>query len=181
MENMDKGSLAAYVGPAVRFPEGAIAYVCRCILEVLAAMHAMHHIHRGAGEPPFSRIDIKSNNILINSEGMVKLSDFGNATSLTEEDRRFSRMGTIYWIAPEIVKQEEYTSKADVWSLGITALEMADGAPPYKEEQPLQALLLIKSNPSPKPKHPEEWSEAFLDFIRRSLDTDVRYWTCNEA
>ena len=111
----------------------------------------------------------------------MKLSDFGNATALTEAGQRSSRMGTIYWMAPEIVRREEYTGKADVWSLGITALEMADGAPPHSEEQPLQALLLIKSSPSPKPKHPEEWAEAFLDFLRRSLDTDVRFRGGGEA
>ena len=116
----------------------------------------------------------------------MKLIDFGvsGKVSAASPTRR-TFIGTPYWMAPEVIENKitatPYGAKADVWSLGITALEMADGAPPHSEEQPLQALLLIKSSPSPKPKHPEEWSEAFLDFLRRSLDTDVRFRGGGEA
>ena len=138
--------------------------------------------------------DVKAGNILVDGEGNVRLADFGVARVVDGSHKRVHArtfVGTPCWMAPEIMNRQTYDAsvvasplphaQADMWSLGITALEMADGAPPHSEEQPLQALLLIKSSPSPKPKHPEEWSEAFLDFLRRSLDTDVRFRGGGEA
>ena len=95
-----------------------IAYVCRESLMALAFLHRQHRLHR----------DIKSDNILVNKEGVVKIADFGFAINLTEEhNKRRSVVGTPYWMAPELIRGLEYDAKVDVWSMGITALEMADG------------------------------------------------------
>ena len=75
-------------------------------------------------------------------------------------------------MAPELIRGQEYDGKVDVWSLGITALEMADGEPPHLNELPLRALLLITTSPSPGLRHPEKWTETFKDFLSQALDKD---------
>lgn len=129
-------------------------------LQGLSFMHRHHRLHR----------DIKSDNILVDLEGRVKLADFGFAVGLTsEEAKRKSVVGTPYWMAPELIRGLEYDAKVDVWSLGITALEMADGEPPLIDEQPLRALLLITINPSPTLEQPKGWSECFNHFLKRCM------------
>lgn len=83
-------------------------------------------------------------------------------------------MGTPFWMAPELIQGGGYNCKVDIWSLGITALEMADGEPPYFHDPPLKALLRIHTSPSPTVKDPSKWSEEFKDFLSRALDTNVR-------
>ena len=82
-------------------------------------------------------------------------------------------VGTPFWMAPELIQGVGYTSKVDIWSLGITAIEMADGAPPHNNAPPLKALLLIQSEPSPSVKQPEHWSQVFLGFLSCALDKNV--------
>lgn len=140
LEYMEGGALTDVLGRNIKWQESHIAYVCREMLKGLAFMHRNHRLHR----------DIKSDNVLVDFEGRVKLADFGFAVGLTaEEDKRKSVVGTPYWMAPELIRGLEYDFKVDVWSLGITAIEMAEGEPPLIDEAPLRALLLITINPSP--------------------------------
>lgn len=129
MEFMDLGCLTEILGPEISFPESHIAYVCRNVLSALAYLHRTNKLHR----------DIKSDNVLMNSRGAIKLADFGFAVGLTKEaDRRKSVVGTPFWMAPELISGKAYGGSVDIWSLGITALEMADGEPPYYHEPPLR-------------------------------------------
>lgn len=82
-------------------------------------------------------------------------------------------MGTPFWMAPELIQGNGYGVAVDVWSAGITALEMAEGEPPYYREKPLKALLMIVSGPAPELKHPERWSNKFKSFLRLALEKDV--------
>ena len=129
MELMDAGCLTEILGPEINFPETHIAYVCRNVLQALSYLHSTNKLHR----------DIKSDNVLLNSQGEVKLADFGFAAGLTKEaDKRKSVVGTPFWMAPELIRGSSYDGSVDIWSLGITALEMADGEPPHYREPPLR-------------------------------------------
>ena len=129
MELMDAGCLTEILGHDIDFKEKYIAYVCVNILQALSYLHRNNKLHR----------DIKSDNVLINSKGEIKLGDFGFAIGLTKEhDRRKSVVGTPFWMAPELIRGAEYNGSVDIWSLGITCLEMADGEPPYYREPPLR-------------------------------------------
>ena len=128
-------------------------------------MHRQHRLHR----------DIKSDNLLVGFSGDVKIADFGFAAGLTEEqDKRRSVVGTPYWMAPELIRGAEYDAKVDVWSLGITALEMAEGEPPHLHEPPLRALLLITTQPAPLLREgAERWSSKFRHFLKCALHVDA--------
>lgn len=147
------------------FSEGEIAAVCRETLIALQFMHDNNKIHR----------DIKSDNILIGTDGSVKLADFGFCTELKgSTEKRKSVVGTPYWMAPEVIRGIEYGAKVDIWSLGIMALEMADGEPPLLDLPPLRALFLIATSPPPTLTEPEKWSEDFKDFLRQALSKDPK-------
>ena len=159
MEYMQGGALTDILGRNIRWPETHIAYVCKQSLMGLAFMHRNHRLHR----------DIKSDNILVDLDGRVKLADFGFAVGLTaEEDKRKSVVGTPYWMAPELIRGLDYDSKVDVWSLGITAIEMAEGEPPLIDEQPLRALLLEYNQPfadAPKARPVVEFVQSFSQAV----------------
>ena len=126
----------------------------------LAFMHREYRLHR----------DIKSDNVLINYDGHVKVADFGFAINLTsEQSKRTSVVGTPYWMAPELIRGSEYDYKVDVWSTGITAIEMAEGEPPLLNEPPLRALLLITTNRSPTLKKKQMWTTEFHHFLATCL------------
>lgn len=93
---------------------------------------------------------------------------------MAESGQRTSKVGTLFWMSPELIQGDGYNNKVDIWSLGITAIEMADGAPPHNNAPPLKALLLIQSEPSPSVKQPEHWSQDFLGFLSGALDKNVR-------
>lgn len=122
--------------------------------------------------------DIKSDNILVNSKGDIKLADFGYSAQLTKEKAgRKTRVGTIYWMAPELIKgKKQYDSKVDIWSFGIFALELADGEPPYLGKSQAKILLKIVQKEPPQLKG-EHWSPIFRDFVGKCLnkDPELRY------
>uniref|UniRef100_A0A8C9VR01 non-specific serine/threonine protein kinase n=1 Tax=Scleropages formosus TaxID=113540 RepID=A0A8C9VR01_SCLFO len=144
--------------------EDWIAYICREILRGLSHLHAHKVIHR----------DIKGQNVLLTENAEVKLVDFGVSAQLDRTvGRRNTFIGTPYWMAPEVIACDEnpdstYDYRSDIWSLGITALEMAEGAPPLCDMHPMRALFLIPRNPPPKLKS-KKWSKKFVDFIEGCL------------
>jgi hypothetical protein len=155
MELVEGGALTGVIEDAI-FTEAQISRVCRDIVSALAKMHERNIIHR----------DIKSDNVLIGSDGVVKLTDFGFA-AVTEGrlGKRSTMVGTPYWMAPEVVTKQPYTSAVDIWSLGIMTLEMIDGEPPYMDQDPIKALYLIATIGSPEIKNPQELSPPLRDFL----------------
>jgi hypothetical protein len=149
----------------VQLTEEQIALICLDTLKGLRYIHSLHRIHR----------DIKSDNILLGSDGSIKIADFGYAAQLTAEKRkRTTIVGTPYWMAPELIRGQQYDAKVDIWSLGIMVMEMAEGEPPYMEFPPLRALFLITTKGIPGLKQPEIWSNEFKDFVARCLEKDVQ-------
>lgn len=162
MEYLDRGSLADLLDTQVAFPEEAIAYVTKEVLQALLYMHQRHEIHR----------DIKSVNILLDKDGHVKVADFGGAVVLTKEDNaRTSLVGTPHWMAPELIRHMPYKESVDIWSLGITVLEMAEGVPPYSDiNDGMKAMLKIVMEGAPALQDPSQWSEQFNDFVGCMLE-----------
>nr|CAD2202813.1 unnamed protein product [Meloidogyne enterolobii] len=147
-----------------------IAYICKEILGGLSHLHKSNVIHR----------DIKGQNVLLTDNGEVKLVDFGVSAQLDRTvGKRNTFIGTPYWMAPEVIACDEnpdstYDSRSDLWSLGITALEMAEGHPPLCDMHPMRALFLIPRNPPPRlnKKSSKKWSKKFDSFIECILEKD---------
>uniref|UniRef100_A0A3B3D774 non-specific serine/threonine protein kinase n=1 Tax=Oryzias melastigma TaxID=30732 RepID=A0A3B3D774_ORYME len=149
--------------------EPQIRVVCRQTLEALVYLHESKIIHR----------DLKAGNILLSLDGDVKLADFGVSAKNTKTlQRRVSFIGTPYWMAPEVVmcetsKDRPYDYKADIWSLGVTLIEMAQVEPPNHEMNPMRVLLKIAKSEPPTLMQPSRWSPEFSDFLRKALDKNV--------
>eukprot|EP00484_Ammonia_sp_Unknown_P029139 CAMPEP_0197024066 /NCGR_PEP_ID=MMETSP1384-20130603/4712_1 /TAXON_ID=29189 /ORGANISM="Ammonia sp." /LENGTH=564 /DNA_ID=CAMNT_0042452401 /DNA_START=26 /DNA_END=1720 /DNA_ORIENTATION=+ len=143
--------------------EEQIAVIAKHTLSGLKYLHKNNIIHR----------DIKAGNILLNHQGLCKLADFGVSTQLAQTiSRRNTVIGSPYWMAPEVLKQNNYDQKADIWSMAISIMEMAQGKPPLSDLHPLRALLQIPSNPSPQLSKPSKWSQHLHDFLALALQKD---------
>ncbi|GAB6020183.1 myosin 3 [Chamberlinius hualienensis] len=151
-----------------RLTEEQIAYILKETLQAMIYLHENHCIHR----------DVKGHNILLTDEAEIKLVDFGVSSHLISTTARCNTsVGTPYWMAPEVIaceRQYEYSYdvRCDIWSLGITAIELAEGSPPLAEIHPMRALFQIPRNPSPTFKNPSQWSDNFNLFVKSCLAKD---------
>lgn len=124
------------------------------ITAALTYLHAKNIIHR----------DIKAANILVDDNGDIKVADFGVST-LISQSHRHTRTGSPLWMSPELLSNSTYSFKTDIWSLGITALELAEGVPPYSHQHPYRAIFSIQSHPPCSLSEPSIWSDEFNSFV----------------
>ncbi|CAO1306823.1 unnamed protein product [Diamesa hyperborea] len=162
MEFLEGGALTDIVTHS-RMDEEQIATVCKQCLKALSYLHSQGVIHR----------DIKSDSILLASDGRVKLSDFGFCAQVSQElPKRKSLVGTPYWMSPEVISRLPYGPEVDIWSMGIMIIEMIDGEPPFFNEPPLQAMRRIRDMPPPKLKNAHKISSRLQSFLDRMLVRD---------
>eukprot|EP01114_Cavostelium_apophysatum_P016593 TRINITY_DN4759_c0_g1_i4.p1 TRINITY_DN4759_c0_g1~~TRINITY_DN4759_c0_g1_i4.p1 ORF type:complete len:843 (+),score=174.90 TRINITY_DN4759_c0_g1_i4:907-3435(+) len=160
MELFEGGSAHKILMKLGAFSEDQISVICNHLVQALVAVHDANTIHR----------DIKADNVLVNSRGESKLADFGVATNeVITTAKQLSAVGSPYWIAPEMLTGEAYNTAIDVWSLGITAIELAEKHPPYYSFLPFRAMYMIGSNPAPTLTDPGKWSADFNDFLSKCL------------
>jgi serine/threonine-protein kinase 24/25/MST4 len=146
------------------FKEDAVAVILRQTLNGLSYLHGLGRIHR----------DIKSANILLTDNGNVKLADFGVSGQITATiSKKNTFVGTPYWMAPEVIVRSNYNTKADIWSLGITAWELVHGLPPKANIHPMKVLMMIPRDDPPR--LPNTYSAYFCDFVAKCLEKKQNY------
>eukprot|EP01103_Thecamoeba_quadrilineata_P003861 TRINITY_DN13599_c0_g1_i1.p1 TRINITY_DN13599_c0_g1~~TRINITY_DN13599_c0_g1_i1.p1 ORF type:complete len:507 (-),score=90.12 TRINITY_DN13599_c0_g1_i1:67-1587(-) len=163
MEFIGAGCLTKVIEQFETFPmkESHIAFCSNEIAEALKYLHHHNLIHR----------DLKSDNVLMSHDGSLKIADFGYAVRLTQtRNNRNTVVGTPYWMAPELIRGEDYGVKVDIWSLGILIIECLEGIPPFMDLPPLKALFQIATNGRPALKNPEKWSDDLKSFVLSSLE-----------
>jgi serine/threonine-protein kinase 24/25/MST4 len=163
MEYLGGGSCADLLKPPPHaLSENHIAIICKELLIGLAYLHSEGKLHR----------DIKAANILLGMDGRVKLADFGVAAQLVGlKSVRNTFVGTPFWMAPEVIQQEGHDAKADIWSLGITAMELANGEPPHANVHPMKVLFQIPKQSAPRLDN-GNWSKEFREFVALCLTKD---------
>ncbi|KAJ1722138.1 ATP binding [Coemansia erecta] len=167
LEYVSGGSVSSALASFGMFPESLVQTYTSQILEGLVYLHDQGIIHR----------DIKGGNVLIDQDGSVKISDFGiskrvdEVVAASKMDRRASLQGSVFWMAPEVVKDTKYTVKGDVWSLGCLVIEMITGTHPFPDLDQMQALYSIGQRS--RPKIPSDMSEAGQDFLEQALQVDL--------
>jgi len=170
MEYCGGGSIEAiYKACGKPFSENEIACVLKDCIQGIAYLHETRKIHR----------DIKGGNLLLSEDGVVKLADFGVSAQLTRTlKKRQTVIGSPYWMAPEVITAEDfhthYDEKADIWSIGITAIEMAELAPPLYDLHPMRALFMIPKNKAPTLSKKSKWSKEFSDFIAQTINKNLK-------
>lgn len=168
MEYCEGGSMSDLIeaggGAGFTMPEECIRAACASIVLGLEYLHGVASVcHR----------DIKCGNVLLTNDGHVKLADFGVSAELTNTlNKRKTVVGSPFWMAPEVIRESHYDGRADVWSLGITVIEMAEGAPPHSNLNPLRAIFVIPTKPAPTLADPDNWSPEMLDFVRCCCQKD---------
>jgi len=162
MEFCDGGSALDIMNACNKtFLEDQIAAICACMVQGLIYLHSHKILHR----------DLKAGNILLTSDGIAKLADFGVSAKLQHTlEKKDTVVGSPYWMAPEVIsvqkdKTEGYDMKADIWSLAITAMELAEGKPPLFEIASLRVIFLIPARDPPKLQKPDKWSTEFNEFL----------------
>ncbi|KAI8324658.1 kinase-like protein [Martensiomyces pterosporus] len=159
-EFMSRGSLTDLLAgyPVLRMPEPVIAYAMHAILTALAYLHERRIVH----------CDLRSDNVLIGSNGQVKLADFSSAAHLSTDQKSAQKtaLGAVYWMAPELAKGAGYSPSTDVWAAGALIYEMLEGQPPYIEYPELKVLELATAKGIPQPSSPDVWSESVVALMR---------------